>query len=431
VADLDFARLRGEVENATRLPGFDAVQRRARRVRRRDRLGVAAAVAATLGLATPVGLAALHAQPGLTSPVVGPDRPVTATPPAEDASPSPDRRPPSAVVVNVRAVTGTDLTHLYAAVDVCTTTAQQSACSLEISPVPQPNTPPRPPVVINQLREKPAAQLSDVELTPLTERSLLLSGVLPGGARRYARISVPQSSADFAGGASELTAPDGRSAATATADRPLQLREFGEVYGARAEDARITRIPRQPPVDRPVLAAGVAPGNGWWVTGTDRASGELAVSVSHDRGQSWTTRRLGVTSTDTPALASHDGSTAYLFTRSGLGITVLRTADGGASWVTVASTLTRLPAEVAPAGSRLGALVRPDASVLVWVDDGNVPAYFDSTDQGRTFASTSGPAARVVAVPDGYVAVTSPPAISRDARTWTPLPGPAYLTPTA
>src|SRR5205814_1484092 len=77
-------------------------------------------------------------------------------------------------------------------------------------------------------------------------------------------------------------------------------------YGVRAVDDRLTRLTSQPPLEKPVLATGVAPENGWWVTGLDLITGGLAVSVSHDQGRSWTTRRLGTApgADDAPAVAT-------------------------------------------------------------------------------------------------------------------------------
>ena len=106
-------------------------------------------------------------------------------------------------------------------------------------------------------------------------------------------------------------------------DRAVQLTENGELYGVRAVDDRLTKLASQPPLEQPVLATGVEPSAGWWVTGLDVLTSDLAVSVSRDEGRSWTTRRLGTPPpADQPAaVTSSDGMTAdfYPFDMSFLG----------------------------------------------------------------------------------------------------------------
>lgn len=423
----DFHGLRQYLEHTTQLPQFAQVERRARRVRWRDRVVVALAVLTGLALAAPVMLATLHASPG-GGVTLGPDRPPAPSPP--DATPSPGAtRARSVVVATVRALAGVDAAHLYAAIDVCATSADGSGCSLQISAVPAVGEPPRPPVVINLLRDRPAASLAEVALVPVNARSLLLSAAGVDGRRSYMRVSVPQSRNDYAGGASEPRPPAVDSTGAAEGDRGLQLSEHGQVYGARVADDRLTRIPTQPPLAHPVLADGVAPANGWWVAGLDPATKELAVAVSHDQGRTWVSRRLGVPAGDTaPAVATRDGRTGYVFVRAGSGVVVMRTTDRGGNWQRVDAAL---PAAPTAGRDRLGAVVRPDGSLLLWLERDDVPMFVESVDGGRTFHPIAGPAGRVVALPDGYAATSTPPAISRDARTWTPLALPAYFGPSS
>src|SRR5438876_418895 len=60
MADLDFSGLRGEVEAATRLPGFDAVERRGRRVRALARLKAALTVCAAAAVVAPLSMLGLN-----------------------------------------------------------------------------------------------------------------------------------------------------------------------------------------------------------------------------------------------------------------------------------------------------------------------------------------------------------------------------------
>src|SRR5438045_2103104 len=57
--ELDFRALRSQVESVTRVPDFSAVSRRARKVRRRDRLAVAGALLGTLAVFSPIMVAAV------------------------------------------------------------------------------------------------------------------------------------------------------------------------------------------------------------------------------------------------------------------------------------------------------------------------------------------------------------------------------------
>ena len=426
--DLDFNGLRADVESATLVPDFDAVRRRARRLRLRDRIVVVLALIALGGVVTPVTLAAMRGGPG-PSVLVGPDRPpVDVLPSGEGTSPMTATR----FQATVRAIAGADLDHLYAAVDVCAAEAAVTNCDLQVSLVPLASDRQRSPVVIGQLRTSAASPLTDVQLSVLTNRSLLLSGVPSTGPRAYARINVPQSLSDYAGGASEPSPPSGYTGALSPGDHGVQLTEHGDLYGVRAVDDRLTRLTSQPPLEKPVLATGVAPENGWWVTGLDLITGGLAVSVSHDQGRSWTTRRLGTApgADDAPAVATVNGTTAYVFVHTtNNAVIALRTTDAGQDWHVLNPPVSQLPEHLTAGSARVGALIRPDGSVLMWVEDGTAPMYMESGDGGASFHGVSGPGGRMVAVAGGYAVVSTPPAISRDARTWTVVPVPAYLPP--
>jgi hypothetical protein len=434
VSNLDFDGLRADVEAGTRVPDFDAVQRRAGRIRLRDRLLLTVAVVAALAVVVPLGVGVWRVWPGhRTGEIVGPDRP---GPDIEEPTPTPTPSPTGShtrgpAVAKVQAVGGVDLQHLYAAVDVC----MDDLCSLEVSLVPMQPADRRPPLVVGQLRDKGTSRLDGVQLTPLGPTSLLLSGEPAGGARRYARVGVPRTAADFAGGASQPSPPQGAVRTLGAGDRAVQLQDYGQLYGARSVDDELTRLPAQPPLVAPTVAAGVAPADGWWVTGSDPDTDQLSVAISRDQGRTWIGQQLGVPSPDeTPAVATRDGRTGYVFARvdppGADGVAGWRTTDGGGTWQRIDAKLPPRPdtgGSTAP--TKWNAVVRPDGSILLWSGDSLTPSYLESTDGGQSFHRTSGPSGRVVALSDGYATVNLPPAVSTDGRTWTPVVSPAYLPP--
>ena len=432
--NLDFDGLRADVEARTRVPDFDAVHKRANRIRLRDRLLVLLAVVSVVAVAAPAGVGVWRMWPSRgVSQVIGPDRPgpdSTEQPPTPEPSPSTSRAKVVPVAA-VRALGGIDLEHLYAAVDVCA----GDACSLQVSLVPLRPGDQRPPVVVGQLRDDTTTRLDGLQLTSLSPTALLLSGVPGAGPRRYAQVNVPRTATDFAGGASEPSPPGGAVRALAPDDRVTQLQEFGPLYGARAVDDELTRLATQPPLVAPTVASAIPPTYGWWATGSDPNTDELSVAVSRDRGRSWTTRGLGPAGPgEVPVVATLDGRTVYVFARAGTpdtgGVAGWRTDDGGLSWQRLDVRLPQRP-EVGATGGRtkLGAVVRPDGSILLWSGDGATPAYLESTDGGQSFHRTPGPSGRVVLLSDGFATMGMPPGVSRDGRTWTPVTSPAYLPP--
>jgi hypothetical protein len=433
---LDFLGLRAEVEAATRIPEFRAVERRARRVRARDRLAVAGALLGTLVVVTPVSVAAMHArQQGRGPTVLGPDHqtpaPIGLTPPT--------RPLPGPVQVHTKAVDGIDVTALWAAVDVCAEPSSPSQrdgtryavaeCSLQVSGVRTDGQ--SAPVMVGGLRESGTETLSDVQLVALSRNSLLLSGVPDGGTRLYLRVSVT-------GGGVRPSTPAADGGGLSPGDRMVQLSAHGEIYAVHQADDRFVRLPAQPPLSAPSAVTSTEPARGWWVTGLDPVTGEVAVSVSRDLGRTWTTHALGLMpGIEAPTLITGDGRVAYLFVHTGTGITQYRTTDGGTGWANVPATMPWPSAggasgQAGRAGAdprRFGAVVRPDGAVLAWLEDTPAPVYLLSTDGGVTYRGAAGPTGRVVAVPGGYVAISDRPAVSRDAVTWTPLVTPGYLPP--
>jgi hypothetical protein len=94
---------------------------------------------------------------------------------------------------------------------------------------------------------------------------------------------------------------------------------------------------------------------------------------------------------------------------------VMRSSDSGASWQRLSTTLPWLPAE---SDNSYGLVVRPDGSILAWLQTTTTVVYALSTDSGRTFVNTTGPGGAVIAVSDGYVSLGSQPKLSPDGLTW-------------
>jgi len=71
--ELDFRTLRDQIEAATFMPDFSGLRRRAKRVRRRDRLAVVGALFGTLAVFAPVALASMFGRPVYNPSPIGPD----------------------------------------------------------------------------------------------------------------------------------------------------------------------------------------------------------------------------------------------------------------------------------------------------------------------------------------------------------------------
>jgi hypothetical protein len=423
MTDPDFEGLRSDVETATRLPEFDRVARLARQVRRRD-LGrkLVISVAAVV-VVLPAGVAGWQAAPTGPSPQanqqLGPDRP--------DAAVTPSPVPSTAPVATIRAIAGSRVNALYAAVDVCRPASPRATCSLQVVPLAPIAQDQRPPIAVGELRDDPADPLNEVTLQSVTPHSLLLSGIRRDGQRKYRRIDLRGGGLDIAPEPLDHTVPT-------VGDQAVQLTRYGEIAFIRQADARVLRAPTQPGLREMVLVTSVAPENGWWVTGVDPASGDAAVAVSHDLGHNWTVVPLGLQpGMGDPVLTTGDGDTAYVFVRTAGGIQQRLTTDGGLTW-TVLHTAMPWPSFGAKGGEaverRLGAVVRRDGSLLVWVEEEPGAVFLESNDLGRSYRSATGPSGPIAAVQDGFVAISDPPLLSYDGHTWAPLPRPAFVSPT-
>jgi photosystem II stability/assembly factor-like uncharacterized protein len=194
------------------------------------------------------------------------------------------------------------------------------------------------------------------------------------GGRTWTERRRPAGSGAFTGvavlGVSivRMTGPDGDVISvdggwhwSATAGDPQPLRsvpDAAEALGWTATTAGQTRVAAVDPatgairvleVQPPLTEIAVPPipdDLGIWVTGLDCVTRRPAVSVSQDRGQTWTTALLPdlppVTWLNPPAIATldtADGRVAYVQAEVGPAEeAVFRTTDGGSTWVRVDPT---------------------------------------------------------------------------------------------
>jgi hypothetical protein len=423
---LDFRTLRDQIEAATFMPDFAGLRRRAKRVRRRDRLAVVGALFGTLAVFAPVALASIFGRPVYNPSPVGPD-PNTI----EQPTPSPTGK--STLSVQVRAATGALPDSIYAAVDVCLDNAVTRRCNLQVTMMhnelgggltPASNEQVTP-FTINALRDSPADRLDDVELVPLTSKSVLLSGVI--GANPRINMRVTQNGAT-------AVQPPPDVVPLGPGDRAFQLDNGGDIYGARQSDGALSRLANQPVLGQRHVISAIPPSNGWWVTGTDPRDGRPTIAVSRDQGRTWTIIALSAppNELDTPTLATFDGQTVHAYLRYANGIRQFKTTDGGLTWAEVHKDIALsglLGTEGGLAGREFGALARSDKSVLLWIQDVTKPVFLNSPD-GETFTPyASGPTGDVVAVEGGYVTLGAHPALSADCTRWTPARLPSPVQP--
>jgi hypothetical protein len=415
----DFDALRTEVEAATRLPEFDSVARRARRLRRRFLSRRIVTTLTSLAILLPAAVAAVNAAPH-NSGVQGQDAQIGLEPP--DA-PIPTPTPSTAPVATIRAIAGTRIGSLYAAVDVCRPGEVTNRCSLQVVPLGATAQDQRGPIATDELRAEPTDSLDEVRLLALTSTSLLLSGIRPDGERKSRRINI-------SGGGAEIAPEPIGATGPSVGDFVVQLRQYGELSFVRQIDSRVIRLQKQPPIREYTLVTSIPPDRGWWVTGTDPATGELAVAVSKDLGVTWEFRTLGLRpGVADPVLATGDGRTVFVFVRTSTGLQQRRSTDGGLSWATLTTPMPWPSFRTSEVSRPFGAVVRLDGSLLVWVEEPPGAVFLDSVDSGASYRAASGPSGPIVGVLDGFVAVADPPSVSIDGHTWSTLPRPPVELP--
>jgi hypothetical protein len=390
MSDLDFAGLRSYVESQTYLPEFGEVERRARRHRRRRRAATALTSASVLLIFLPasvVGTAMIAGRyPAPDSDVIGlagrTDGPLGTlnTPDAAIAATPPD--------VTLVAADGIDLSHLYGLVDVC----DGKRCDLQLVAI----TPAAGVQRIGMLRDQPTDTIVNPRLVALDANTVVVSAGVGGDKTRQSIT---------------LTLPAPSIAAPTYTDRPVQTSPYGPIQVVRAKQPSATNITRQPPVSQPTLAL---TGHGWWVTGTDPLTGMLDVSVSRDAGRTWPTESIGVLA-DRAAVASTDGTHAYMLVRSAGQMLLCRSTDGGHAWQEPT------PLTDWPTATDFGIYLSRDGRLTVWLVTTAGTTYLSSTDGGISFVPAVGPVAApgpVVALSNGYLTLGGRPAISTDGNSW-------------
>jgi hypothetical protein len=402
VDELDFDGLRAEVEAATMLPDFGRVARRARRSRWRSRLATASATLAVFAVLAPVGvITARERGTDQTGPVSHPDFstpvPIGLSPP-----PAPTPTPSTALRSTIVAADGVSLSSVYVLVDVCV----PDSCNLQLSKLQTSPLPGVGPDRIGLLRSSSSQWLTGFRVDALSDTSLVVSASTSDGRRLYARVETGKVADAQSNGLAKV------------GDRVAPIDSTGDLWALDARSGQLSSVAQQPPVRNPVVGR-IAPKYGLWVTGADPATGQVSVATSRDAGHTWQSTVLGLAGdAGPPVLASYNGRTAYVLIRTIDGaFAVLRSTDGGASWQRLSTTLPWPPTE---SDSSYGLVVRPDGSVLAWLQTSTTVVYALSTDGGRTFANTTGPGGPVIAVSDGYVSLGSQPKLSPDGLTWAP-----------
>lgn len=389
VSDLNFPELREYVENNTYLPEFHEIERRARRRRGHRRMGTGAAVLGALALCAPVviggGTLAARLYSGAGTSVIGisgDNHVVRIGTPATTA--------PPVVTRTLVAADGVDLEHVYGLVDVCADTH----CSLQLSTI-DPGGITGTTQRLGLFRTRPTDVITDARIVALNDHTVIVSATLGTGLRQSETIPLTAAG----------TTP------TVMA-RPVQPTEQGDIRMA-GTTGTVSSIPRQPSVTSPSLACSQA---GWWVSGIDPVSGELAVSVSSDQGHTWTTHPVGILADSRgTAVATTDGVNVYLLANNGGQLVLLRSTDGGGTWAPTATQQTWSP------GTSYGMIARSDGSLLIWITRDQVTSYLRSTDGGASFVPDEGPpgpGGPIVTLRDGFLALGTSPALSHDGVTW-------------
>ncbi len=408
MTEADLAGLRDEIRTRTLLPSFEDVERRARRRRRRLRLagvlgvlGVLAVVLPALGIGGMVfaqtsnrsGLVVTFGAPGADSTGTGSGDGTGGT----GQGPAPSGQTPSNTYQTLVAVDGLSTTQLYGLVDACV----RGVCDLQLVTIEWDG---RLGEVVfgNLLRSDPRDQLSEVAMTMINQRQVAVSGYINTEAQRTTiTVGIPPGDA-----------PTGD---TMVLPWPVQLQPYNAIQVVSGAHQTLSPLTHQPPVRYPQLAATTG---GWWVTGTDRATGRVAVSYSQDHGTTWRTSVLGV---------SNSGLDVELATRNGTDVYVLST-DSGQAYLTVSHNGGRTWGKPGPIanwiiGNRLGLyLPLANASVVAWTTANGEASYMDTDNGGRSWVGAYGPHNNggVATIPGaGFIALGTDPETSTDGLNWT------------
>jgi len=398
MSDERFNDLRSDIERNILQPDFDDVVARARSRRRRRRLnngiGAFAAVAVLLPALTYVGFVLSQAsnRPGIVQiGIAGGGAVITDT---TQSGPSPD------ITATLVAVSGVDLAHAYGLVDECS----GSECDLQLVALAAKAETKR----AGLLRKSPLQSLEDPRLVALDYLDVQVSGVV---GNDIGPTPLPVSLRPI------FPAHNAPSAVSGAV--PVQLDQHGPIGVVWNGKGEVSQIPSQPALLSPELVSTV---HGWWVTGEDPTTKEVAVAVSRNNGATWSTSLTGVIADPgyESALATADGRKVYLLVHSSGQMLLFRSTDSGASWPN------GQPENKWSGYKRYGILTPQSGSISVWLsnDDAAGISYLRSTDAGSSFSPVIGPYAptgEVVSLSDGYVSLGTQPSLSKDSRIWTSI----------
>lgn len=392
--DLNFSDLRQAVENDTNIPEFREVSRRARRHKRWRALWTTARVLGVLVIATP----AFAIGDVVFSHIYRPQPTRTQAAGLDDQRPNGTRVAAKTAVVTrtVLAADGIDAAHTYALVDVC----QGAACNLQLSQVnPNANT------AIAQrtglLRTTATDSLDNPRIVVQNASTVIVSAGIGTGPRQYLTLAVDPAPGSFSNAA-----------------RPVQTSVQGPIQVVKGREGSAVTLANQPPVSAPVLCS---ESKGWWVVGTT-STGQLAVSVSHDAGRTWSVHGVGIVpDSSTPGgtlgavLASRTASDIFLLVRSAGAMSLLASGDGGDTWSPTATS------QVWPAANRYGLVATKSGALIAWFTSKRGTTSMISTDGGASFQPAepaTAPSAPIMAVGGGYLALGTSPSVSSDGVSW-------------
>jgi hypothetical protein len=331
----DFSGLRLAAEEAARQPDFDTVRNRAIRLRRRRRLTVAGGGAGALALLLAVAAS-------LTNAFTGPEHEAAPRPSTTATIPKiPPGQPLADSYTFLSGMMG-DSGHVY--VVAARTCKFEVDCQVELLASDDAGR------TWSSRGPLPPEGQDDVfsELEPLGPLTLSTVG---GGGKQFG--TVRGGGKQFASSA-DAGATWRRATVTET---PIEVvpagyaiasvsvgGRAGVLYALDPVRAVLAPLATQPPIVS-FWASGSQEAAGLWVTGWERGTFKPAVSISRDRGRTWTSHVF----TELPALpsvnsktpdwfavprfASRDGLIGYVSVwQSSASRRIYRTPDGGARW---------------------------------------------------------------------------------------------------
>ena len=174
------------------------------------------------------------------------------------------------------------------------------------------------PFLIDALRQSPLDKLDRVELARISPETFMLSGEVSGGSRTSVkfRLDDPRRSRPSA----PVIGPETRET-LGSADRALQLVQYGDLFGVRQSDGMLSLLVDQPPMARRTVVGDLPSRPAGGPPAPDLRTGAPAVAVSKDQGRHWLARSLNAPQgIDAPTVTTLDGTTAHAFIRYSKGI---------------------------------------------------------------------------------------------------------------